>query len=122
MFLSDISDDPIWNWYVRDTENLYPGNNGTLKFCDAMEEVEQPGRRGCPPKKGFAIISIHTFVPWLTGTVCLIGSFFHFRKKSLIEQGNITVKFDAKTKEGERIYCLDGDFELDYPHDDRVQR
>jgi len=25
------------------------------------------------------------------------------------------VKFDAKTKEGERIYCVDGEFELKYP-------
>jgi hypothetical protein len=122
MFLSDISDDPIWNWYVRDTENLYPGDNGTMAFCDAMEEIEQPGRRGCPPKKGFAIISIHTFVPWFVGTVRQTDSAFPLCKKGLTDQGNITVKFDAKTKEGERIYCLDGDFELDYPHDTRVQR
>jgi hypothetical protein len=25
------------------------------------------------------------------------------------------VKFDAMTKEGERIYCLDGEFEMKYP-------
>lgn len=25
------------------------------------------------------------------------------------------MKFDALTKEGERIYCLQGDFELKYP-------
>ena len=31
------------------------------------------------------------------------------------------MKFDAKTKEGERIYCLDGEFELDYPHESKVQ-
>jgi hypothetical protein len=27
----------------------------------------------------------------------------------------MTVKFDAKTKEGERIYCVHGEFELKYP-------
>lgn len=70
MFLSDISDDPVWHWYVRETNSDDPGANGTIAFCDAMETIEQPGRRGCPPKEGFAIISIEAFVPWLVGTVC----------------------------------------------------
>lgn len=34
---------------------------------------------------------------------------------NLTKQANLTVKFDAMTKEGERIYCLDGEFELKYP-------
>jgi hypothetical protein len=31
----------------------------------------------------------------------------------------LAIQFDAKTKEGERIYCLDGEFELKCPEKER---
>ncbi|KAH8688823.1 hypothetical protein BGW36DRAFT_392228 [Talaromyces proteolyticus] len=102
-FLSDISDDPLWNYYardLRDNSTNNPGLSGTLPFCDIMESIEQPDpnrEKECPPEKGFGLISLHYYVPWFVG------------------EANLTVKFDAMTKEGERIYCLDGEFELLYP-------
>ncbi|MCJ1377080.1 hypothetical protein MMC17_000170 [Xylographa soralifera] len=62
-----------------------------------MEMIEQPGphrNQTCPPEKGFALISISAFLPWYLGA------------------GNYSVRFDAKTKEGKRIYCLEADFYL----------
>jgi hypothetical protein len=71
-FLSDISDDPTWDYYVREIYSDSPGVNGTFAFCDAMEHIEQPDanrERECPPEKGFAIISIHSWIPWFVGEV-----------------------------------------------------
>ncbi|KAK0101066.1 Phosphatidylglycerol/phosphatidylinositol transfer protein [Cadophora gregata] len=99
-FLQNINKNATWKWYIRDIYQDGEGASGVHQFCDAMEWVEQPDKNHhprCPPEKGFPMLSVHTWVPWFVG------------------EGNYTVKFDAKTKEGERIYCFDGEFELAYP-------
>jgi hypothetical protein len=67
-FLKDITPDPTWSWaIILVNGNHTSGESGILPFCDAMETIEQPNRRNntCPPEKGFGLISIRTFVPWL---------------------------------------------------------
>jgi len=71
-FLSDISDDPTWHYYAQDVNAVSPGLNGTLPFCDVMETIEQPDvnrEKECPPEKGFALISIHSYITWFWGGV-----------------------------------------------------
>lgn len=71
-FLSVISDDPVWNWYARENSTDNPGRSGSTPFCDSVDTIEQPypGReKDCPPLKGFAIMSLHAYVPWFVGIV-----------------------------------------------------
>lgn len=96
-FLTDISDDPIWKWYardLRDNSTNNPGLSGTLPFCDIMETIEQPDpsrEKECPPEKGFALISLHYYVPWFVGEVRLLLLFYVY-----IYQVNKTGKFNCE--------------------------
>lgn len=77
-FLSDISDHPVWNWYARENSTDNPGRSGAVPFCGIMENIEQPDvnrERECPPEKGFALISLHYYIPWFVGEVSLPSSF-----------------------------------------------
>ena len=70
-FLQDITENATWA-YVVDVNNGVGHTTGVLAFCDAMEDIEQPDpdrKQKCPPEKGFALISIHSFVPWFVGEV-----------------------------------------------------
>ncbi len=72
-FLEDISEDAKFDWYVYYNYNPTVGDNGKLAFCDIMETIEQPDpnrKKQCPPEKGWAMISIRTWIPWLVGEVC----------------------------------------------------
>ncbi|CAG8958678.1 hypothetical protein HYFRA_00011520 [Hymenoscyphus fraxineus] len=78
--------------YPKDT----PGANTSFTFCD-MSEIEQPlqGRKAtCPPEKGPTIITSLVYVLPM------------FLRAPLIDKGYYNFTFDAKTDEGERIYCL----------------
>jgi hypothetical protein len=77
-FLSDISDHPVWNWYARENSTNNPGRSGAVPFCGIMEHIEQPDvnrEKECPPEKGFALISLHYYIPWFVGEVGLPSSF-----------------------------------------------
>ncbi|XXG98252.1 methylenetetrahydrofolate reductase (NAD(P)H) met13 [Hypoxylon texense] len=87
-----------------------PGETTTADFCE-MSEIEQPlgGREKrnatCPPEEGYALITSYGYV---------VPMFF-----STPEQGWYNFTFDAKTAEGERIYCLTTEVCLRWEDEDK---
>ncbi|KAB8296272.1 hypothetical protein EYC80_009046 [Monilinia laxa] len=77
--------------------------NGTFYICDYLEKMHQPPdsnepEKACPPSKGPVFIDYAAwFADWL------------------VAPGNWSVKLDAKTPEGDRIYCLQTEFDLQCP-------
>ncbi|TGJ88662.1 hypothetical protein E0Z10_g9 [Xylaria hypoxylon] len=69
-----------------------PGESATADFCE-LSGIEQPlgGKKAtCPPQEGYALITSSGYVfPMFFGT-----------------PGWYNFTFDAKTAEGDRIYCL----------------
>ncbi|KAI0191646.1 hypothetical protein F4808DRAFT_443680 [Astrocystis sublimbata] len=87
-----------------------PGESGTIPFCD-VSEIEQPlggekRNETCPPVEGFGLISSPGYV-W--------RMFVNFPRWY-----NFT--FDAKTAEGERIYCVTTEVCLRYEDEDVNKR
>lgn len=73
-FLKDITPNATLHWTVAETSNHNINETGEFWFCDAMENIEQPNphhvaRAKCPPVKGWAMISIQTWISWLVGVV-----------------------------------------------------
>ncbi|TGO09785.1 hypothetical protein BTUL_0154g00080 [Botrytis tulipae] len=95
----------IWVDYQIDiTANTgdFGALNGTFQICDCIEQMRQAPdwniTKSCPPSKGAVFIDYAWwFADWL------------------VAPGNWSVKFDAKTPEGERIYCLQTKFDLQCP-------
>ncbi|KAI9708185.1 MAG: Phosphatidylglycerol/phosphatidylinositol transfer protein [Bogoriella megaspora] len=85
--------------------------NGTGKtidvdFCSVIDRIDQPDpgrKRQCPPEKGWALM---TMSAW-THPLFFQPAHYYFR-------------FDAKTPNGERIYCAEAEMDLDYKDDDRL--
>ncbi|OQN96769.1 hypothetical protein B0A48_17193 [Cryoendolithus antarcticus] len=71
----------------------FPPEDDTWNFCTLLD-VEGEAETKCPPDKGETLLTFAVQVTWLTPAA------------------NWTVKADARTKDGERIVCLDGDFEI----------
>ncbi|PQE19184.1 Phosphatidylglycerol phosphatidylinositol transfer protein [Rutstroemia sp. NJR-2017a BBW] len=74
--------------------------NGTFHICDYLEKMHQPPdsnepEKACPPSKGPVFID-YSF--W----------FADF----LVAPGQWSVQLDAKTPDGDRIYCLQTEFDL----------
>lgn len=72
-FLKDIKDNATWNYYFKKSNGMGEEEESRgLPFCDAIENIEQPDAnrtRECPPEEVFAMISVHTWVPWILGQV-----------------------------------------------------
>ncbi|KAI1371191.1 hypothetical protein F4677DRAFT_436223 [Hypoxylon crocopeplum] len=84
-----------------------PGESLAIDFCD-MSEIEQPlgGMKTnvtCPPQEGYALISSMGYV---------MPMFFS-------APGWYNFTFDAKTAEGERIYCLTAEVCLRWEDEDK---
>ncbi|KAI6091244.1 hypothetical protein F4821DRAFT_198843 [Hypoxylon rubiginosum] len=85
-----------------------PGETTTVDFCE-MSMIEQPlggeEKRNvtCPPQEGYALISSEGYV---------IPMFFS-------TPGWYNFTFDAKTAEGERIYCVTAEVCLRWEDEDR---
>jgi len=94
-----------WDVIVRANPGDTGELNGTFHICDYMEEMRQPPgsdiERSCPPSKGPVMID---YMMW----------FANF----LVAPGQWLVKFEAKTPEGEQIYCLLAEFDLQCLPDD----
>ncbi|KUJ15588.1 uncharacterized protein LY89DRAFT_671041 [Mollisia scopiformis] len=76
---------------------------GTFNICDYLEKMHQPPNssvpeKACPPREGPIYID---YAFW----------FADF----LVAPGQWSIKFDAKTPEGDRIYCLETEFDLQCP-------
>ncbi|KAK6416700.1 Phosphatidylglycerol/phosphatidylinositol transfer protein [Oleoguttula sp. CCFEE 5521] len=78
---------------IANLTDYLPPDNDTWKFC-TLFTVEGEAETKCPPDKGETLLTFATEVTWLT------------------PEANYTVKADARTKDGERIVCLEGDFEI----------
>lgn len=73
--------------------------------------------KACPPSEGIVFINYAAwFADWLVAPVCIL--FYKILTRLVtysFVQGNWSVKFDAKTPEGDRIYCLQAEFDLQCP-------
>ncbi|KAI9794423.1 MAG: Phosphatidylglycerol/phosphatidylinositol transfer protein [Peltula sp. TS41687] len=101
-FLQDITDGATWTMLSR-YGNSSEHESGTLDFCESIDSIDQPDRdreRECPPEKGDALITMSAWV-----------------MPMFIVPGDYYFRFDAVTKEGRRIYCLDVNIHLDYDKD-----
>ncbi|KAL9049058.1 MAG: hypothetical protein Q9162_007412 [Coniocarpon cinnabarinum] len=77
--------------------------NGTFHICDYLEKMHQPPEsnepeKACLPSRGRVFID---YALWLADL--------------LVAPADWSVKFDAKTSQGERIYCLQARFGLQCP-------
>ncbi|KAF7853618.1 uncharacterized protein EAF02_011923 [Botrytis sinoallii] len=103
-FSRDISPNSTVDFQINATANTgdYGFYNGTFSICDYLEQTRQlPDlnvTKACPPHEGSVFID---YAAW----------FAYF----LTAPGNWSMKFDAKTPEGERIYCLQTEFDLQCP-------
>ncbi|KAI4866794.1 hypothetical protein F4820DRAFT_446670 [Hypoxylon rubiginosum] len=84
-----------------------PGETGRIGFCE-VSQIEQPSggkerNATCPPEEGYALITLEGYVmPMFFGTPCWY---------------NFTL--DAKTAEGERIYCFTTEVCLRWEDEDK---
>nr|OQO18141.1 hypothetical protein B0A51_14733 [Rachicladosporium sp. CCFEE 5018] len=78
---------------IANLTDYLPPENDTWNFC-TLFTVEGEAETKCPPDKGETLLTFATEVTWLT------------------PEANYTVKADARTKDGTRIVCLEGDFEI----------
>lgn len=91
-----------------------------MDFCHSLDSIDQPNREGtdeCPPKEGFAVITMSAWVmPMFIVPVSLLGQIYARVAVRVTDkpQGPYYFKFDAITNEGDRIYCLDAQIHLDY--------
>ncbi|MCJ1364601.1 Phosphatidylglycerol/phosphatidylinositol transfer protein [Acarospora aff. strigata] len=98
-FLQNITNNATWHSFGR-YGNATVNETWTQDFCKVVDSIDQPDprrKRECPPEKGFALISMSAWV-----------------MPMFIVPGDYYFKFDAVTKEGERIYCLDANIHLEY--------
>ncbi|MCJ1266874.1 Phosphatidylglycerol/phosphatidylinositol transfer protein [Lobaria immixta] len=98
-FLKNITEKATWTFLAR-YGNSTEHETGTMDFCESLDSIDQPGRHGqpdCPPEKGFALLKMSAWV-----------------MPMFIVPGDYYFKFDAMTKENERIYCLDAEIYLDH--------
>jgi hypothetical protein len=98
--------------FERSATNSYHQQLGVSQFCDTRETLKQTDpfcERRCPPDKGWVIVH------WNTAEVGhpIVGEKKKHRCSD--QQSSYNVKFDAKTKEAERLYCLQEQFELKCP-------
>ncbi|KAI9649430.1 hypothetical protein NHQ30_002006 [Ciborinia camelliae] len=104
-FTRDISPYSTVDYQFNITANTgdFGTFNGTFNICDYLEKMHQPPdsnepEKACPPNEGSVFIDYAGwFADWL------------------VAPGQWSVKFDAKTPEGDRIYCLQTEFDLQCP-------
>ncbi|KAK4985886.1 hypothetical protein LTR50_005675 [Elasticomyces elasticus] len=104
-FSQDIDHESTVDYQINITANTgdFGALNGTFHICDYLEELHQPPdaeepAKVCPPSEGAVLIDYaFWFADWL------------------VAPGQWSVKFDAKTPEGDRIYCLETQFSLQCP-------
>ncbi|KAF2154836.1 hypothetical protein K461DRAFT_291745 [Myriangium duriaei CBS 260.36] len=88
-------------WINATANNGESGSiNGTFHICSYLEMMQRPGSDDervvqCPPSQGPIYID---YAMWFADI--------------LVAPGLWSVKFDAKTPEGDRIYCLQTEFDL----------
>ncbi|KAA6414703.1 MAG: hypothetical protein FRX48_01453 [Lasallia pustulata] len=106
-FLEALTTDASWTYFAR-YSNSTEHESGTMDFCKSLDSIDQPTRQhrthGCPPEAGPALVMMSAWV-----------------MPMFIVPGDYYFKFDAVTKEGARIYCLDAHLYLDYKHEDQEQ-
>lgn len=120
-FLQNITKKATWTFLAR-YGNSTEHETGTMDFCESLDSIDQPGRHGqpdCPPEKGFALIKMSAWVmPMFIVPVSIRFSWIDISGKLFARltgnQGDYYFKFDAMTKENERIYCLDAEIRLDH--------
>lgn len=99
-FLKNITDNATLAYTAR-YGNSSEFESGTLDWCKGfIDSIDQPDphrQHDCPPEKGFGLIMMSSWV-W---PMFIVPGPYHF-------------EFDARTKEGERIYCLQANIFLDY--------
>ena len=95
--------------------------NGTFHICDHLEKMHQPPGSNvpevlCPPSKGPIFIDYAAyFVDFLVAPVSMGRALEANTATHSFAQGQWSVKFDAKTEEGVRVYCLQAEFDLQCP-------
>ncbi|KAF2236376.1 hypothetical protein EV356DRAFT_530997 [Viridothelium virens] len=102
---SDISRYSTVDYQINVTANTGDSGalNGTFHICDYLEKMHQPPdsdepEKACPPSEGPVFIDYaFWFADWL------------------VAPGQWSVQLDAKTPEGDRIYCLQTEFDLQCP-------
>ncbi|KAI9674952.1 MAG: hypothetical protein M1817_001358 [Caeruleum heppii] len=103
-FLQNITTNATWTMSARGI-NSTETETGVWDFCHAVDSIEQPDpgrRRECPPEKGFALVKMSGWVM----PMYIVPGTYYFR-------------FDAKTEEGQQIYCLESEIHLDYRDKDK---
>ncbi|TAQ89242.1 hypothetical protein B7494_g2440 [Chlorociboria aeruginascens] len=101
----DVSSYSTVDYQINVTANTgdFGALNGTFHICDFLEKMHQPPdsdepEKACPPSEGSVFINYaFWFADWL------------------VAPGQWSVQFDAKTPEGDRIYCLQTEFDLQCP-------
>ncbi|KAH8679742.1 hypothetical protein BGZ60DRAFT_400595 [Tricladium varicosporioides] len=91
-FQKSITPNATWGYSI-DINNGERSTSGLIDLCDVMNMIEQPNKKPhtCPPEKGGAIVTIGAYM------------------FSWYGPGQYKARFDAKTEEGERIYCVEAD-------------
>lgn len=96
------------------------GESDIEDLCD-MIEIEQPtgGKKKnvtCPPEPGYALITGPGYAwPMLFHTVVSVNSLLRVKVRyRLTRKGWYNLTFDAKTAEGDRIFCLTAEVCLRY--------
>ena len=125
-FLEALTTDASWTYFAR-YSNSTEHESGTMDFCKSLDSIDQPIRQhrthGCPPEAGPALVMMSAWVmPMFIVPVSLLACSALLRAdRGGKSQGDYYFKFDAVTKEGARIYCLDAHLYLDYKHEDQEQ-
>ncbi|KAF4633678.1 hypothetical protein G7Y89_g4420 [Cudoniella acicularis] len=104
-FTRDISNDSTIDYQINVTANTgdFGALNGTFNICDCIDQMRQPPyskkpERACPPSEGPVFIDYsYWFADWL------------------VAPGQWSMKWDAKTPEGDRIFCLEAEWDLQCP-------